>query len=73
MTQPRYEIDILWSDEDGGYIANVPDLKYCSAFGETYEEALKEVKIANSNRCESLSASSVSRRCFMRSPHDCGL
>jgi predicted RNase H-like HicB family nuclease len=36
----------LWSEEDGGYIANVPDLKYCSAFGATYEEALREVQVA---------------------------
>ena len=46
MEQPKYEIDIFWSEEDGGYIANVPELKYCSAFGETYEEALREVLVA---------------------------
>lgn len=46
MEQPRYEIDIFWSKEDEGYIANVPDLEYCSAFGETYEEALREVRVA---------------------------
>ena len=46
MDQPRYHIDIFWSDEDGGYIANVPDLRFCSAFGETYEEALREVLVA---------------------------
>lgn len=46
MDQPKYHIDIFWSDEDGGYIANVPDLRYCSAFGETYEDALREVLVA---------------------------
>jgi predicted RNase H-like HicB family nuclease len=46
MDQPKYRIEIFWSDEDGGYIANVPDLRYCSAFGETYEEALREVLVA---------------------------
>ncbi len=46
MERPKYEIDIFWSEEDGGYIANVPELKYCSAFGETYEEALREVLVA---------------------------
>ena len=46
MDQPKYHIDIFWSDEDGGYIANVPDLRYCSAFGESYEEALREVLVA---------------------------
>jgi len=38
-----YHINIFYSKEDGGYIADVPDLKYCSAFGQTPEEALKEV------------------------------
>src|SRR5215211_2061261 len=46
MDQPKYRIEIFWSDEDGGYIANVPDLRYCSAFGESYEEALREVLVA---------------------------
>ncbi len=42
----RYEINIFWSDEDESYIAVVPDLPYCSAWGETYEEALAQVKVA---------------------------
>lgn len=46
MNQPKYEIDIFWSDVDECYIANIPDLKYCSAHGETYEEALEEIRIA---------------------------
>lgn len=46
MEQPKYEIDIFWSEEDGGYIANVPELRYCSAWGETYEDALREVRVA---------------------------
>lgn len=41
-----YHINIFFSDEDGGYIADIPDLVYCSAFGETPEEALAEVLIA---------------------------
>ncbi|MCA9431413.1 MAG: type II toxin-antitoxin system HicB family antitoxin, partial [Candidatus Omnitrophica bacterium] len=32
--------------EDEGYIADIPDLEACSAFGETAEEALREVEIA---------------------------
>ncbi len=35
-----YHINILYSEEDGGYI---PDLESCSAFGATPEEALSEV------------------------------
>ena len=41
-----YHINVFYSDEDGGYIADVPDLKSCSAFGTTPEEALREVLIA---------------------------
>ena len=41
-----YHINIFHSDEDGGYIADIPDLKCCSAFGETPEEALHEVELA---------------------------
>jgi predicted RNase H-like HicB family nuclease len=38
-----YHINIFASAEDGGYIADIPDLTYCSAFGTTPEEALAEV------------------------------
>lgn len=41
-----YHINIFYSDEDEGYIADIPDLKSCSAFGETPEEALREVLLA---------------------------
>lgn len=41
-----YFISIFYSVEDGGYIADVPDLAHCSAFGETPEEALREVQMA---------------------------
>ena len=41
-----YHINIFFSDEDGGYIADIPDLAYCSAFGETPEDALKAVQQA---------------------------
>lgn len=41
-----YHINIFYSEEDGGYIADIPDLDACSAFGETPEQALAEVKIA---------------------------
>ncbi len=44
--EPKYEIDIFWSDEDGAFIAVVPDLPYCSAWGDTYEDALREVQVA---------------------------
>ncbi len=41
-----YHINIFYSEEDEGYIADIPDLQFCSAFGDTPEEALKEVQIA---------------------------
>jgi len=41
-----YHINIFYSDEDGGYIADVPDLESCSAFGKTPSEALTEVERA---------------------------
>ena len=43
-----YHINIFWSEEDGGYIADIPDLEACAAFGRTPEEALQEVKLAKS-------------------------
>lgn len=38
-----YHINVFYSEEDEGYIADIPDLKHCSAFGTTPEEALQEV------------------------------
>lgn len=41
-----YHINIFYSEEDEGYIADIPDLKYCSAFGETRTLALEFVEMA---------------------------
>ena len=41
-----YHINVFYSEEDGGYIADIPDLEACSAFGASPEEALAEVKKA---------------------------
>ncbi|MGB9617804.1 MAG: type II toxin-antitoxin system HicB family antitoxin [Desulfomonilaceae bacterium] len=41
-----YHINIFFSEEDSGYIADVPDLDSCSAFGDTPEQALAEVRQA---------------------------
>ena len=38
-----YHINIFYSQEDDGYIADIPDLHYCSAFGRTPSEALTEL------------------------------
>ena len=41
-----YFINIFYSEEDGGYIADIPDLEFCSAFGNSPEEALAQLKVA---------------------------
>ena len=41
-----YHTNLFFSEDDGGYIADIPDLRSCSAFGHTPEEALREVQIA---------------------------
>jgi predicted RNase H-like HicB family nuclease len=38
-----YHINVFYSEGDEGYIADIPDLQSCSAFGETPEAALQEV------------------------------
>jgi predicted RNase H-like HicB family nuclease len=38
-----YHINVFYSDDDGGYIADIPDLGACAAFGTTPEEALAAV------------------------------
>jgi hypothetical protein len=42
----RYLVEIFCSDEDDGYIANIPDLPGCSAWGRTRQEAAKEIEAA---------------------------
>lgn len=41
-----YAINIIYSDEDNGYVAEIPDLPGCSAFGVSVEDALAEVQKA---------------------------
>ena len=38
-----YHINIFYSEEDEGYIADIPDILHCSAFGLASSEALDEV------------------------------
>lgn len=52
-----YSISVFYSEEDGGYIADIPDLRFCSAFGETPEEARHEVQIAKAAWLEAAQAS----------------
>ena len=41
-----YHINIFFSEEDEGYIADIPDLDSCSGFGEIPEQALAAVEEA---------------------------
>jgi predicted RNase H-like HicB family nuclease len=42
----RHHISLFWSDEDESWIADLPDLTYCSAHGATPEAALAKVETA---------------------------
>ena len=53
-----YHINIFYSEEDEGYIADIPDLEACSAFGATPEEALRQVEIAKAAWLEAARAES---------------
>lgn len=46
MSEPRYHINVFWSDDDGCWIADVPDLRYCSAHGKSPREAAAEAEVA---------------------------
>jgi len=41
-----YPIDVTWSDEDQLWIADVPDLAYCTAHGVSPHEAVAQVELA---------------------------
>ena len=43
MSEPHYHINLFWSADDGCWIADVPDLRPCSAHGETRAEALAHI------------------------------
>lgn len=53
----KYPIEIFWSEEDGCFIACVPDLENCAAWGVSYEEALAQAHLA-------IQADLISRRVF---------
>jgi predicted RNase H-like HicB family nuclease len=46
VNAPHYNINVYWSDEDDCWIADVPDLRPCSAHGATPEEAITHVRDA---------------------------
>lgn len=44
MTQPHYHINLFWSAEDDCWVADVPDLRPCSAHGDTPGDAVANVR-----------------------------
>jgi predicted RNase H-like HicB family nuclease len=48
----KYSVSIQWSNEDEGLIATSPELEGLSAFGETQEEAFRELETAKSGYME---------------------
>jgi predicted RNase H-like HicB family nuclease len=42
----KYEIIIFWSDEDGSFVADVPELPGCMAHGGSHSEALANAEQA---------------------------
>jgi len=40
----KYELIIYWSDEDQAFVVEVPELPGCMADGETYEQAVANVR-----------------------------
>ncbi|MBM4460143.1 MAG: type II toxin-antitoxin system HicB family antitoxin [Chloroflexi bacterium] len=45
-----YHVNIFFCAEDGGYVADIPDLIACSAYGQTPAEALEQLQIAHALR-----------------------
>ena len=41
----KYEVIIHWSEDDGAYVAEVPELSGCMADGATYQEALANAEV----------------------------
>jgi predicted RNase H-like HicB family nuclease len=53
----RYAIEIFWSEEEDCFVACVPDLENCAAWGMSYDEALAQAHLA-------IQADLVSRQVF---------
>ncbi len=49
-------ISVFYSEEDGGYIAYIPDLENCTAFGKSIKEVLQKILIAQAALMGSIQA-----------------
>ncbi|GMQ87741.1 MAG: type II toxin-antitoxin system HicB family antitoxin [Gammaproteobacteria bacterium] len=45
MMQSKYEMIVYWSEEDGVFIVEVPELPGCMADGATHQEAVSNAEI----------------------------
>lgn len=48
----HYHINVFYSDEDRAWVADIPDLQYCSALGSTPAQAVAEVEKARESWLE---------------------
>lgn len=55
----KYRVDIFWSEEDGAYVAKVPELPGCSTHGDSYVEAAMHAEEAIELYLESLAARGI--------------
>jgi len=55
----EYHINIFYSKDDKSYIADIPDLKFCSASGATPQKALEEVLVAQKLWLEEAQANGI--------------
>ncbi len=53
MNNIKYEIIIYWSEQDDAFIVEAPELAGCKADGETYEEAISNIKLVIQDWIES--------------------
>ena len=54
---PVYPINVFWSNDDEAWVADVADLSYCSALGDTPHDAVAEVEVAIAAWLEAASSS----------------
>lgn len=45
MPEYRYAVITYWSEDDGAFVAEVPELPGCAADGATYAEAIDNVQV----------------------------
>lgn len=50
----KYSLTVVWSEEDGSYVATCPLFPGLMAFGDTKEEAVKEAEVALEGIIDSL-------------------